>query len=287
MEELIKIGTSTKTGNPVVNARDLYTFLEAKHTFSAWIRELITKYQFVENKDYARVYYDVRGNVLTVRLSKNGETDVQGLIHKIDYALTMDCAKEIAMVQNNFKGSQARQYFIDVERKYVELKNKAIGATYNMSQIANDLNMGKYKMLEQLRLRSIFTNENMPRLIYIEKGYFARIPHAKYKYLKQTVATELGKNWLKPLFLINDSIEAVKTVTLPSNIEKRLSQQEGLIYMLIESNKAMIDFMLSNQSDHQTKLPPSKQLALTNMLNVSKKSELILNSISGQKALAE
>ena len=42
---------------------------------------------------------------------------------RIEYALTIDTAKEIAMVEGNDKGKQARQYFIECEKK---LQNKSI-----------------------------------------------------------------------------------------------------------------------------------------------------------------
>ena len=34
----------------------------------------------------------------------------------VDYILTMDAAKELAMVEGNARGKQARQYFIDAEK---------------------------------------------------------------------------------------------------------------------------------------------------------------------------
>lgn len=104
MNELIqvaprKIGDdSTQT----VNARELHAFLEVGKVFAAWIQDRITQYGFVEGRDFA----------LTV--SKTGIR--QNVIQK-DYHLTLDMAKELAMVERNDKGKQARQYFIECERK--------------------------------------------------------------------------------------------------------------------------------------------------------------------------
>lgn len=87
---------------PTVNARKLHEFLEVGKVFGAWIQDRITQYNFVENQDY----------VLTV--SKTGIR--QNVIQK-DYHITLDMAKELSMVERNEKGKQARQYFIECERK--------------------------------------------------------------------------------------------------------------------------------------------------------------------------
>ena len=48
-----------------------------------------------------------------------------GTQNVVDYAITIDMAKEISMIQRTDKGKQARQYFIKCEEKLrEELKNK-------------------------------------------------------------------------------------------------------------------------------------------------------------------
>ena len=86
-----------------VNARDLHAFLGSKRQFADWISERIQKYGFVENQDF-------------VIFSQNCEKPKGGRPAK-EFALTLDMAKELAMVENNNKGKQARQYFIECERR--------------------------------------------------------------------------------------------------------------------------------------------------------------------------
>ncbi|WP_336288708.1 antA/AntB antirepressor family protein [Bartonella sp. CB60] len=86
-----------------VNARELHAFLEAKRDFSNWIKDRINKYRFIENRDYI-VFTNFGENLQGGRPSK-------------DYALTLDVAKELSMVENNQKGREARQYFIECERR--------------------------------------------------------------------------------------------------------------------------------------------------------------------------
>ena len=105
--ELIKIQENDK-GQKVVSARELYEFLEVTERFSNWFERQL-QYGFIENQDFTSV------KVLTV--VNNGATrELQ------DFALILDCAKEIAMVQRSEKGKQARQYFIQCEKQLIEIK---------------------------------------------------------------------------------------------------------------------------------------------------------------------
>ncbi len=103
MNDIIKV--FDKEEQQEVSARELHEFLEIKDHFTQW-SERMFEYGFLENIDYQAVHIFVR--------AKNGF----GGTNKVDYALTLDCAKEIAMIQKNEKGKQARQYFIDCEKKY-------------------------------------------------------------------------------------------------------------------------------------------------------------------------
>lgn len=106
MDELIKV--TEQDGRQAVSARELYKFLEATERFSNWFERQL-QYGFVENVDYTSVKsFTVVGN--------GAEKPVE------DYALTIDCAKEISMLQRNEKGKQARQYFIAVEKRYKDLQ---------------------------------------------------------------------------------------------------------------------------------------------------------------------
>lgn len=88
----------------IVSARQLHDFLETKDHFTQWCKRMF-EHGFVENIDYEAVHIFVP--------AKNGI----GGTNKTDYALSIDCAKEIAMVQRTEKGKQARLYFIECENK--------------------------------------------------------------------------------------------------------------------------------------------------------------------------
>jgi phage anti-repressor protein/phage antirepressor YoqD-like protein len=105
MNEIIKIEKKT-IGNEKVNAvdgRELHKFLEVKSEFRNWIKNRINGYDFVQGIDF------IAGNFLPGSDQK-------------DYYIAIDMAKELAMVERNEKGKQARQYFIEMERKAKELE---------------------------------------------------------------------------------------------------------------------------------------------------------------------
>ena len=106
-EELIKI-TTNEEGKQLVSARELHEFLEVTERFSNWFNRQL-QYGFVENVDFTSV------KSLTV-VNNGAKKELQ------DYAITIDMAKEISMIQRT---EQARRYFIKCEEKLrEELKNK-------------------------------------------------------------------------------------------------------------------------------------------------------------------
>lgn len=98
MQELIHV-TTNEQGSRVVSARELYDFLEIKANFADWCKRMF-EYGFEEGRDFITIL----GKSLGGRPS-------------IEHVLTLDTAKEIAMLQRSDKGKQARQYFIECERQ--------------------------------------------------------------------------------------------------------------------------------------------------------------------------
>lgn len=116
MTNLINVW-ETEKGNQAVSARELYQFLEVGREFANWIKARIEKYGFVENKDFYKLYFDQQGNMIPI--VNSGNIDYQRVIGgRIEYVITINMAKELAMVENNDKGKEARRYFIDCEEKF-------------------------------------------------------------------------------------------------------------------------------------------------------------------------
>jgi phage anti-repressor protein len=106
---LVPVFTSTIQNQPaqLCNARDLHAFLDVGRDFATWIKDRIAEYGFSENDDYFLIDSPKRGN----QKSRGGDRRSK------DYHLTLDMAKELAMVERNEKGRQVRRYFIECERR--------------------------------------------------------------------------------------------------------------------------------------------------------------------------
>lgn len=94
------IRVEQREGKAIVSARELHACLEVQTVFTDWCKRMF-EYGFSENKDY-------------IILLKNEKNKISKS-NPIDYALTLDCAKHIAMVQRTEKGKAVRDYFIKCE----------------------------------------------------------------------------------------------------------------------------------------------------------------------------
>lgn len=95
------------------NAREVHEFLQVGRDFSNWIKSRIEQFGFIEGEDY--VVFDPP--VLANQTGRGGDR------RSLDYHITLDMAKELAMVERSERGRQARRYFIECERRMLELRD--------------------------------------------------------------------------------------------------------------------------------------------------------------------
>jgi phage anti-repressor protein len=115
-----------------VNARNLHTFLELGRDFSNWIKARIAQYGFEEGEDFMIISRPPK-----LASGNRGATK--------EYFVTLDMAKELAMVERNEKGKQARRYFIDCEKQLIEQKQLP-ATTPNTAILETD----KYQLLNNI-----------------------------------------------------------------------------------------------------------------------------------------
>lgn len=139
---LVKI-TKNEKGNEVVSARELYNRLELGSRFTDFFKRM-AEYGFKEDIDYSKL-----------------STDNQSVT---DYAITLDMAKHIAMIQRTEQGMNIRQYFIDYE------KNKS-----NQFQIPTTLSSALLlasQQAEQIEQQQLLLTEQTKQIEEKEKQVF-------------------------------------------------------------------------------------------------------------------
>ncbi|WP_379821417.1 antA/AntB antirepressor family protein [Lacticaseibacillus paracasei] len=99
MNELIKTITRDD-GTIAVSGRELHDFLEVGKDFSNWFKDMAS-YGFEEGKDFSP---------FSAKTHNGGRP-------RIEYVMTLDMAKEVAMIQRTDRGKQARQYFIEIDKQ--------------------------------------------------------------------------------------------------------------------------------------------------------------------------
>ena len=102
MNNLINV-TLNENQEPVVSARQLHKSLEVKTRFSQWVEQ---NFKILEEG------YDFTSVVGTTVVNNGANRKLQ------DYVLSLDAAKNLAMVSKTDKGKEVRQYFIQVEKDF-------------------------------------------------------------------------------------------------------------------------------------------------------------------------
>lgn len=113
-----------------VKARDLHAFLGVGKDFSNWIKDRIQRHGFMENQDFI-----IDSPNLANQTGRGGDRKTK------EYHLTIDAAKHISMAEHTPKGQEARQYFIECEKRL-----------YRLSAMPQNPNSGA---VERLRLPNL------------------------------------------------------------------------------------------------------------------------------------
>lgn len=92
-----------------VDGRNLHSVLGIKKDFSSWMKYQLDRSRLVEGVDYL--------------IHKKGVQHSSGIKHSIEYALTIQASKHVAMMSGTEKGFEVRDYFIECERKALSVSN--------------------------------------------------------------------------------------------------------------------------------------------------------------------
>ncbi len=159
--ELIKINQS-ENGNKTILARELHEFLKSKQDFSTWIKKRIKAYGFIENEDFT--------------LHKLMERKTW----KHEYVISLNMAKELAMVEKTEAGKRIRNYFIEVEKHY-----KEIATPEHLQELSNRLKKVEEKQINFINDWSVdrFLRANgvFKKLTIIERQQLGKLCTKEYK----------------------------------------------------------------------------------------------------------
>lgn len=145
MNELLKVNYDNE--RITLSARELHEFLEIKTKYKDWFPRMCT-YGFDENVDYramAQKRATAQGNETTY----------------VDHEITLDMAKEIAMIQRSEKGKEVRQYFLELERKWNSpeaVMNRALEYSRKQVKALMEEKQGLIEENNQLKPKALFAD---------------------------------------------------------------------------------------------------------------------------------
>lgn len=133
----------TSKGEKVVDARELHQHLMSKQHFTDWIKKRLNNYGFVEGEDYSSFHNSMK-------------REMGGTV-RIEYLLTLDTAKEIAMLENNEMGRAIRKYFIEVEK---QVKQKQPQTQLEILQMTINQMVAQEQRVNQIEHNQIRLEQN-------------------------------------------------------------------------------------------------------------------------------
>lgn len=146
-----------ENGEIAISGRELHQALEIKTPYKKWF-ERMSDYGFEENVDYSTV-------------GQNCPIANGGFQFVTDHALTLDTAKEIAMIQRSEPGKRARQYFIQIEKAW----NSPEMIMQRALKIANNTNKQLQLQIERDKPKVLFADAVATTKTSILVGELAKI----------------------------------------------------------------------------------------------------------------
>ncbi|WP_276726610.1 antA/AntB antirepressor family protein [Capnocytophaga granulosa] len=193
MNELVKI--TEQEGIQLVDARELHRKLQTGRDFSNWIKGRIQEYGFIRNEDY--FIEDNQHNYTENQILRQNGRKVEKGRPTINYHLSLNMAKELAMVERNEQGRKIRRYFIEMEKI-------ALQTIIKMPKSLNIYGMEALPYVEWLLLHNYSVTSGQ---------YHARIrKHPQHFYKASTGKWYINKAFAEQLLEIRSSCEKLKEV---------------------------------------------------------------------------
>lgn len=142
MNELLKVNYDND--RITLSARELHKFLGVTERFGNWF-ERMNQYGFQESIDYlGRKVFNTQAH-----------QELQ------DYQITLDMAKEIAMIQRSDKGKEVRQYFLELEKRWNSpeaVMNRALEYSRKQVKALMEEKQGLIEENKELKPKALFAD---------------------------------------------------------------------------------------------------------------------------------
>ncbi|MCI5628257.1 MAG: phage antirepressor KilAC domain-containing protein, partial [Clostridium sp.] len=159
--------------------------------FNDWINGRIKKYEFIENSDF-------------IAITEKKVTAQGNESEYKDYAITIEMAKELSMVENNEQGRKCRKYFIQVEKAWnspeMIMKRALEIANKQVESLKLENNQQK-QIIGELKPKadytdSILQNKGLVTITQIAKDYGMSGQAMNNKLHELKVQYQIGNQWL-------------------------------------------------------------------------------------------
>ena len=202
MKEIIKINTNEN--DITLSGRELHEFLDIGTEYPKWF-ERMTEYGFTKGEDYLVHYYDKNSSEVknddAEKMSAN-QRSAKGII--INHEIKLDMAKEIAMIQRNEKGKQARKYFLEVEKAWNSpemIMKRALEIANKRVENLQLENTQQKQIIGELKPKADYTdiilkNKGLVTITQIAKDYGLSGQALNDKLHELKVQYKIGEQWL-------------------------------------------------------------------------------------------
>ena len=223
MQELIKIEIKKFQDEKInsVNARELWKSLGVNKKFTDWIIYQIKRGMFDKNIDF-------------ITSSQKCEIANGGYKMVNEYYLTLDTAKEIAMMSGTTKGKEVRNYFIQVEKEFFKMR-ETLNTQSNINKV--------YVTLSDSKVREAFF------IAFDGKCYYSKESLTKTHFHIDHILPKSkgGEDILSNLVLCKPNINQIKSDSYNEHfvnhhqniVNKNYAPRVEAILNLLEDNKIL------------------------------------------------
>lgn len=231
----VLIGGRTVIG--VADARQLHAGLSVGRDFTNWIKGRIEKFGFRDGVDFERV---AAKETCSPDLASNKET--HGGHNAVTYRLTLDMAKELAMVENNEMGRLIRRYYI-----WLEEARTVPAPSFDASTLG-----GIVKAVVGKQIKDALT-ELAPQIIAaqlaadpriaavdavpaLQVAIDAKVPKAGRRPIVKTISDSLSRHSAERGHIVRRDARGTKLFAVNAVNEWRLQGGDSLIRKLVAAN---------------------------------------------------